>query len=868
MRLDLGCGAGYVWLCVVICGSPLLSCNDVSSDTTESAAFALEEEGVDETGDLPGQEAASAALSTNQALRTLNLLYAAEANAEAEADGASGAVDGTIDDEPGALGVTRDARGNVRLLHAGTRGIPIELAGESESDKALAFLKEWASLYRQDGTLEMGEVERNFTVPGTVRLTQTHLGLPVFGSDVLVHVDPLTGRVLSIAGGIVPASLMPAVDAKLTAIDAEAYAYDAGLLGYGAKPVLGILDPVLMTNAAGQPAMAWRVEGTDYEGMPYATFVDASTGGELLRQPLFSNIEWKNLYAGGVQLCGPTNCVCSNYQQGTIEDTCELATDIWTYYSTSFGRDGWDNASPLSPAHQMVVAPDWNLIGTQNGLNVGNWIGIGSQAACPDIIGHEYTHAVQNWEFHVDDEYTGLSLPSLNEAFSDVIGNFSSQFAGNADWQILSGSPQCTTLMRDMADPESQAYGSLFYPGHWSNYFLLHPDTHYNATIIDKSAHLLGRASADGAATHWGRSVTGIGRPAAEDIYYTALTEYLTKDATHTDVRLAMIDAAAVLFRYFPAIRSATNAAFDAIGLWTPDYEVDIDGIVQSTNAVRYQPFVVNGSNRYYLVYTDTSNNVRMKYNDAPFYTAGWSAAVTLGSSNKSPAVGVFGTDMYIIWKNSANNFISWRKLSAAGVLSATVQTAFQTDSDLAAAATPGSIYFVWKPVGAGEVLLKGAYWSNNSWAEMGQFPAGTASLYGAGIAADSNYNLWFSYVKSNGVQPTVYVKALGFSLFWQPEVAIPDSNTNVQPSLLFYRDRVNVAASRTFSADVQQIWHASCAYPCTATDDLTRWVMQDGVTGYYVTLAKVGAESTRMYMLHSSKYGSSTIEWRSKDSE
>lgn len=164
--------------------------------------------------------------------------------------------------------------------------------------------------------------------------------------------------------------------------------------------------------------------------------------------------------------------------------------------------------------------------------------------------------------------------------------------------------------------------------------------------------------------------------------------------------------------------------------------------------------------------------------------------------------------------------------------------------------------------------MSKGAYWSNNTWVEMGQLPAGTQALEGPGVAADSNNNVWIAYLKSNGSQTTLYVKLLMFSLFWQPEVAIAGSTGTGQPSMVLYRNRLHVAVARAFNPDVQELWYASCAMPCTAPDDFTRWVWQDGTTGRDVSLATGGAETTLLYMLHSSQYGSADMEWRSKDSE
>ncbi|MCY9691273.1 peptidase M4 family protein, partial [Paenibacillus larvae] len=67
--------------------------------------------------------------------------------------------------------------------------------------------------------------------------------------------------------------------------------------------------------------------------------------------------------------------------------------------------------------------------------------------------------------------------------------------------------------------------------------------------------------------THRGVTVSGIGRDEAVEIYYHALTHYLTPYANFSTMRVAAIQAAKDLFGDNSNEANSVNKAYDAVGV-------------------------------------------------------------------------------------------------------------------------------------------------------------------------------------------------------------------------------------------------------------------------------------------------------------
>jgi Zn-dependent metalloprotease len=222
-----------------------------------------------------------------------------------------------------------------------------------------------------------------------------------------------------------------------------------------------------------------------------------------------------------------------------------------------------------------------------------------------DLMGHEFAHAVSHAELAFGDALPGWAM---GESFADVFAEFMQHYAqGSTDWtQIL-----CGSTIYSLANPPAYSgwcggdcYCARPHPDHWSMFRSDCTYVHWNRTITSKAGYLLGREPSEGAATHWGLPVTGIGETAAGAVWYRALTQYLASTTTYTQFRTAIYQACYDLLGgndYLNCLHSV-----DAIGLWTPDSAVPW----QVVDPVSLSHFSVGGEARRWLFYRDWSSDV------------------------------------------------------------------------------------------------------------------------------------------------------------------------------------------------------------------------------------------------------------------
>ena len=199
--------------------------------------------------------------------------------------------------------------------------------------------------------------------------------------------------------------------------------------------------------------------------------------------------------------------------------------EVFDYYSETFGRDSYDDAgADLIASINFCETPGTPMTnaywdGTQMVFGDG-------YASSLDITAHELTHAVT-------EETAGLEYQcqsgALNESMSDI-------FASNVDsddWEIGEDLPG--GAIRDMANP---ANGDPPQPAHVDDFREMpndgnpyndHGGVHYNSGIPNHAYYLM---------------VQAIGREAAEQIVYRALTEKLEPDSGFEDFRTASLEVA------------------------------------------------------------------------------------------------------------------------------------------------------------------------------------------------------------------------------------------------------------------------------------------------------------------------------------
>lgn len=230
-------------------------------------------------------------------------------------------------------------------------------------------------------------------------------------------------------------------------------------------------------------------------------------------------------------------------------DAHYYAGEVFDYYYDTFGRVSYDNqgADIRSTVHYGSNYNNAAWTGNQMIYGDGDGSTFTYLSGADDIVAHELTHAVTDTTAElVYENQSG----ALNESFSDVFGFF----VDSEDW--LMGEDVYTPgtsgdALRSLSNPN--AYNQ---PDHMDEYRNL-PNTesgdwggvHINSGIPNKAAYY---------------TINSIGISKAEDIYYRALTVYLTPSSNFSSARQALIQSAQDL--YGSQAANAVSNAWSNVG--------------------------------------------------------------------------------------------------------------------------------------------------------------------------------------------------------------------------------------------------------------------------------------------------------------
>ncbi|GAA4836754.1 M4 family metallopeptidase [Kitasatospora terrestris] len=462
-----------------------------------------------------------------------------------------------------------------------------------------------------------------------LRYERTFAGLPVLGGDLIVHQDA-GGAIRSTdrahAGSVAPASLSPKLTAAQAAARASAAVRATVGVTEGDEPALTSVDgtgtaQLVVWAASGAPRLAYRttVEGMRADGTPSSQLVvtDAATGEVLSahEQVQTSNAtgSGKGVFVGSVTLT--TNWTGSTYElrdntrggqytvslnnkqggQGTLyTDTDNVwgnglasngqsaavdaqygAAATWDFYKNTFGRNGIrnDGVGAYSRVHygRNYVNAFWS--DSCFCMTYGDGASNTHPLTALDVSGHEMSHGVTANTAGLN--YSGES-GGLNEATSDIFGTGVEWYANLAadapDYLIgelidINGNG---TPLRYMdkpskdgrsADSWSSGVGSL--------------DVHYSSGVANHFFYLLSEGSGAktingvsyNSPTSNGSTVTGIGRDKALQVWYRALSVYMTSSTDYAGARTATLKAAADLYGAGSAESAAVAAAWSAVNV-------------------------------------------------------------------------------------------------------------------------------------------------------------------------------------------------------------------------------------------------------------------------------------------------------------
>ncbi|HET6626115.1 MAG TPA: M4 family metallopeptidase [Nocardioidaceae bacterium] len=458
-----------------------------------------------------------------------------------------------------------------------------------------------------------------------VRMNRTYHGLAVLGGDLVVHRGPGSawkGTSQSLHT-VLDLSTTPTVGTAAAAQRAVAPSkVNRSVRG---EKVAG--EPRLVVDAAGgTPRLAWEVltGGTQSDGTPsrLATYVDARTGTVLRTEQQIQTADGQgdSLYGGTVpltttqsgstfQLKDPTRGNTYTTDMGNKSDSmfCQLfgsrcatgtlftdadnlwgdgtntnrqsaavdaqygTNETWDYYQEVHGRDGifGDGSGSFNRVHYGKDYANAFWDGTKMTYGDGDGVNFGPLTSL-DVAGHEMSHGVT--EHTAGLTYSGES-GGLNEATSDIFGTMVEFYAGNSQdaGDYLIGEEfdlKNHAGFRRMDRPSSDGASVDCWSSDTKNL-----DVHYSSGVGNHFFYLLAEGSgaktingvAHSSSTCDGSTVTGIGRDAAADIWYRALTVYMTSGTDYAGARTATVNAAEDLYGQGSAQQAAVAAAWSAV---------------------------------------------------------------------------------------------------------------------------------------------------------------------------------------------------------------------------------------------------------------------------------------------------------------
>jgi len=472
-----------------------------------------------------------------------------------------------------------DEQGRYPKFIKGTLSAPSTDEPETIARKFLNSIRDL--LHYQQGLkeeLNLSHVEKNTDGSHHLYFEQVLNDLPVFEGSTQVHVN---------SKGVVTAYK----DYRLTEVDIplkpgirKKAAVDKALGDLGDPHAKGKARLVLYRDRDRKVHLAWEVEilkKGEMGGRYY--FVDAHSGELLYKYAQIRGALSRMTYTAGNLERIPGTLVIQDNQTTTdaiVQAAHDHAREVYDYYRETFNRDSYDDrgASLRSTVHfkenyNNAFWSDWYEQMVYGDGDGHRWSPL---ALALDIVGHELTHAVTSRTARfVYAEEAG----ALDESFADIFGVMITNDDPITDWEMGEGvfTPfREGDALRDLSDPTKYDQ-----PDHMDNFWHLAPGelpdpdkndngwVHVNSGIPNKAAYLIVAGG-----VHHGIQIEGIGRQKAEQIFYTALTVYLSSATrsrwTFNQARYAMLNACRQLYGDEGAEYRTIKNAWAAVGVGEP----------------------------------------------------------------------------------------------------------------------------------------------------------------------------------------------------------------------------------------------------------------------------------------------------------
>lgn len=470
---------------------------------------------------------------------------------------------------------------------------------EDSLHRSVAFLErhgEAAKVRNPESELKLKAAKQDDIGQTHVRMEQVYKDVPVFGRQVITHLDGVAVRKVtgSVFEGVQGLDTTPKVNVAKAVAAAKAALKNNG--GSAKKPEAKL---VILPARDGSSTATLTYQVQIFVEHPnkvperHEYFVDAKDGSIVWHFNSLPTGTGYSLYSGAQYI--PTTGSWGNYlmqspthnysytydyQYGTIfadyDDVWGNSTEgnrqtagvdahfgmtrTWDYFQTRHARCGMNNACAQTFSAVHYGFDMANAFYTGGGMYFGDGDASSSPWVSVDVVAHEFTHGVT--EYAAGLQYVDES-GAANESFSDIFGT-AVEFSTNINPDYLIAEDITYPGIRSMSDP------SIFgHPDHYSERVYIgtgydNGGVHFNSGIQNKAFYLLAEG---GTHPNSGISVSGIGREAAERIFYRALEVYLWSGSQFLDVRNACVSAAADIYGSGSAQHTSTQAAWCAVGV-------------------------------------------------------------------------------------------------------------------------------------------------------------------------------------------------------------------------------------------------------------------------------------------------------------
>lgn len=532
------------------------------------------------------------------------------------------------------LKVTHDSETGEVLMIENLSKSPAPNARKGLQMMAIEFLTDVkAALKIEDPNqeLEMINMESDEIGMTHIQLQQKYKNIPVYGGEIWLHtkgekIDVLNGRNFptpNLASISPTLSADKAIDFAMADVSKKSIMQQAGVTG----KLLGKMQntaELIIYHKEGNFAderLAYNLTVRPNLLERWTYFVDANTG-EVLKKfnntcsldgPLKATAKDLNGFSRtfNIQQISSTNYMIDT-QRFMYKPTSKLPDDpigaIWTidalnstsdnmkydqiksnsinnwsdkavsahynaglcydYYRTKFGRNSLDGKG--GNIISVINIADDDGKGMDNAYWNGEFMGYGNGrdafkplAGALDVAGHEMTHGVVEATARL--EYQKQS-GALNESFADIFGIMIDRDDWTLGEDVIKVGSFPSGALRSLSNPNQGGKNDPGYQPRTMSQYANLPNTdegdnggvHVNSGIPNYAFYLFA-------------SNANVGKDKAEQIYYRALSKYLTRTSKFIDARLAVIRAAADLYPTDNNVLNAARSAFDAVGITDPN---------------------------------------------------------------------------------------------------------------------------------------------------------------------------------------------------------------------------------------------------------------------------------------------------------